>query len=294
MIRVLTARPDPALRPFIHLFVQRDGDIGSGEIIEPVVARLGAKLEFKFADRYKIRSYSNNATLPSLPFALLGPQTFRRVWLSLTSRVESVAVTFQPCGFHLLFGVPMNHVVDIAREGHALLGKDVSHLYEELGNLTKFAERTERLNAYFLKKLGSVTGDLSVPSALQALVFRRDLTISDAVQQTGLSRRQFERKSVACAGMPPKDLSRIARFSVALRMSRTNSLSWTEIAHASGYYDQAHMVKDFHTFAGQAPSLTLRDNSSTHFVNFSAMGDVKQERFGVPKPRVLPPWLGRL
>jgi AraC-like DNA-binding protein len=272
MLRVLTARPDPALRPFIHLFVQRDGELGSSELIEPVVARLGAKLEFKFADRYQIRSYSNNAILPPLPSALLGPQTFRRVWLTLRGRVESAAVMFEPCGFHLLFGVPMNYVVDIAREGHALLGKDVSELYEELGNLRTFAARIERLNAYFLRRLGRVRSDLSVPNVLQQLVSNRDLTIADAVQQTGLSRRQFERKPVAYAGMPPKDLSRIARFSAALRLSRAKPLSWTEIAHASGYYDHMHMVRDFYAFAGQAPSLTQREIAPVHFVNFSVAG----------------------
>jgi len=272
MLRVLTARPVPALRPFIHLFVQRDGELGSGELIEPVVARLGAKLEFKFADPYQIHSYSNNATLSALPFALLGPQTFRRVWLTLTGRVDSVAVTFQPCGFHLIFGVPMHYVVDIAREGHALLGKDGSRLYEQLGNLTTFAERTERLNAYFLRRLGSVRTDLSVPNALQSLVSHRDFTIADAVRQTGLSRRQFERKSVAYAGMPPRDLSRIGRFSAALQLSRAHSLNWTEIAHASGYYDHMHMVRDFHSFAGQAPSLTQREIAPVHYVNFSVAG----------------------
>jgi AraC-like DNA-binding protein len=33
---------------------------------------------------------------------------------------------------------------------------------------------------------------------------------------------------------------------------------WTEIAHALGYHDQMHMVRDFQHFAGESPSAFVR------------------------------------
>src|SRR5579875_2189739 len=156
MVHILSVRPDPALWPFILLFVQREANLGCIELIEPVVARLGVKVEFKFAGLYEIHTYSGDSPVRPNRISLIGPQTFRRVRLTLSGRVESLAIIFQPCGFHALFGTPAHYLSDISREGHAVLGKDISQLYEQLGNLRTFSERTELLNGYFLERLQKV------------------------------------------------------------------------------------------------------------------------------------------
>ncbi len=270
MVRVLSIRPDPALWPFIHLFVQRDADLGDVELVEPVVARLGVKVEFKFAGLYEIRTYSTNSMIRPNRMSLIGPQTFRRVRLALSGRIESLAVTFQPCGFHALFGTPTSYLADISREAHAVLGKAISHLYEQLGNLRTFSERTELLNCFFLQCLQRAKSNSPVCNVLHRLTSDQDLAIAEAAREAGLSRRQFERQSLVYAGVAPKDLTRIARFNKALQLSRESSLSWTEIAHAAGYYDHMHLVRDFHAFAGQAPTLAQREIAPDHLVNFTA------------------------
>lgn len=270
MVHVLSVRPDPALRPFLHLYVQREASLGGVELIEPVVARLGVKVEFKFAGLYEIRTYSGDFHVRPNRISLIGPQTFRRVRLTLRGRVESLAIIFQPCGFHALFETPTNYLADISREGHAVLGKDISQLYEQLGNLRTFSERTDLLNAYFLQCLCKMKSCSPVCDALHRLAARRDFAISDAVQQTGLSRRQFERQSLVYAGMPPNNVTRIARFNKALQLSRRASLTWTEIAQEAGYYDHMHLVRDFHAFAGQSPTVTQREIAPDHLVNFCA------------------------
>lgn len=270
MVRVLSVRPDPALCPFIHLFIQREASLGRVELIEPVVARLGVKVEFKLAGLYEIRTYSGDAMVRPNRISLIGPQTFRRVRLSLSERVESVAVIFQPCGFHALFGVPTVYLADISREGHAVMGRDISQLYEQLGNLRTFSERTELLNGYFLHCLRKVKSNSPVYNALHRLAAHRDFAISDAAQQTGLGRRQLERQSLVYAGLSPKNLTRIARFNNALQLSRKGSLTWTEIAHRTGYYDHMHLVRDFHAFAGETPTVAQREIAPDHLVNFTA------------------------
>ncbi len=56
--------------------------------------------------------------------------------------------------------------------------------------------------------------------------------------------------------MNPKAYARIVRFSKAYRLHETfPQLSWTEIAHTAGYFDQMHLIKDFKEFAGVNPSV---------------------------------------
>ena len=55
-------------------------------------------------------------------------------------------------------------------------------------------------------------------------------------------------------GVTPKTYARIVRFDHAVkRLRQTDGLRWAEIADASGYYDQAHLIRDFHEFTGQTP-----------------------------------------
>ena len=53
-------------------------------------------------------------------------------------------------------------------------------------------------------------------------------------------------------GVSPKLLGRILRFQRAVS-SAGSGPGWAEIAVRCGYYDQAHMVRDFHQFAGASP-----------------------------------------
>ncbi|MEI9988098.1 MAG: helix-turn-helix domain-containing protein [Aliidongia sp.] len=55
-------------------------------------------------------------------------------------------------------------------------------------------------------------------------------------------------------GLPPKRTARILRFNRAVALLRAGTLdSWSGLAIDCGFYDQAHMIRDFHRFAGSAP-----------------------------------------
>ena len=55
-------------------------------------------------------------------------------------------------------------------------------------------------------------------------------------------------------GLSPKTLARILRFNRAVAMlNRISEPRWTEIALTSGYYDQAHLIRDFVQFSGSTP-----------------------------------------
>lgn len=65
----------------------------------------------------------------------------------------------------------------------------------------------------------------------------------------------MEREFRQRVGVSPKTLSRIARFQNLLRLSgRDASRSWSDLAAASGYADQAHLVREFREFSGTTPT----------------------------------------
>jgi AraC-like DNA-binding protein len=100
--------------------------------------------------------------------------------------------------------------------------------------------------------------------------------LSRLASDAGLSERHFRRTCVAHAGVPPKYLRRILRFRSAADRLRTIQRrsaqpNWAYFAAAFGYYDQAHLIREFQEFADCTPgrfvqSLQLHDNlTSKHY-----------------------------
>jgi AraC-like DNA-binding protein len=54
-------------------------------------------------------------------------------------------------------------------------------------------------------------------------------------------------------GLKPKLLQRVLRFQRAVMLENEGSLNWSQIAHRCGYYDQAHLIREFRTFSHRTP-----------------------------------------
>jgi len=83
-------------------------------------------------------------------------------------------------------------------------------------------------------------------------------TISEVVEQTGLSSRRFIQIFHEAVGLTPKQFARVKRFQEVLRLAeKGKQIVWADIALSCGYYDQAHFIHDFHDFCGLTPRTYL-------------------------------------
>src|SRR5699024_2568213 len=77
-------------------------------------------------------------------------------------------------------------------------------------------------------------------------------------RHVAMSSRQLTKLFRDEVGVPPKVVNRLIRFDddcrrLKDRASRGAPLGLTEIAHAAGYYDHAHMTREFGEFLGCSP-----------------------------------------
>jgi AraC-like DNA-binding protein len=78
--------------------------------------------------------------------------------------------------------------------------------------------------------------------------------LESAASQANLSLRQFRRRCLEESGLTPKRLSRVLRFRHASRIAQAAGRpNWSDIALEAGYFDQAHLIRDFHEFTGLTP-----------------------------------------
>lgn len=124
-------------------------------------------------------------------------------------------------------------------------------LAEQLAEARDPLEMVARAEAY----LGS-------PAYLPPPVLTALTTLANAgepldrvVETTGASPRHLRRLCQEHAGVSPKFLSRILRFRQAVERlrRRPSQMAWADFAAACGYFDQAHMIREFQEFAGVSP-----------------------------------------
>jgi AraC-like DNA-binding protein len=87
-------------------------------------------------------------------------------------------------------------------------------------------------------------------------------TVSQVIDQIGISPTRFIQVFSEEIGLTPKLFCRLRRFQEVLRrIIGGKPGSWADLAVTCGYYDQAHLINDFQTFAGISPSQYLPPNS---------------------------------
>ena len=84
--------------------------------------------------------------------------------------------------------------------------------------------------------------------------------IDGVARQFGVSGRRLLRLFNRHVGLSPKLLARIMRFQRVFRVLQEQpGRSWSELAQETGYYDQAHLVREFRAFAGNTPEAFVRE-----------------------------------
>jgi len=93
-----------------------------------------------------------------------------------------------------------------------------------------------------------------IERAIEAMAASRGMADLDEIAtQANLSIRQFRRRCLEESGLTPKHLCRVLRFRHACELASASRLGWTAIAAEAGYFDQAHLIRDFREFTGATP-----------------------------------------
>jgi len=86
--------------------------------------------------------------------------------------------------------------------------------------------------------------------------------VGELADQVGWSPRYLQRLMLAETGLTPKSAARVARFDRARRMLQRRAgaggpAALADLAADCGYYDQAHLAREFRELAGCRPSAWL-------------------------------------
>jgi len=182
-----------------------------------------------------------------------------------TGPVKIAGVRFHPHMAGAFLRVPIAELTDMPAVALGDLSKALCSDLERLEDLESPVQWTRELNRIF--GWSAAHGD-SVISAATSELEQGTIRIATAASQSGLSARQFERRFVGAVGIPPKLFCRMQRFQRVFRALEQPDTSWADAAAQCGYYDQAHLIRDFRDFAGKPPTALLSEETDLvkHFV----------------------------
>ncbi|MBO2464072.1 helix-turn-helix domain-containing protein [Actinomadura violacea] len=172
---------------------------------------------------------------------------------------HGVQLDITPLGAYTLLGVPMARLTNAAVELPDLLGPGAAALVERLAGTPSWAARFDLLDAFLLRRLeiGPVP-DAEVARAWRLLDGSGGAVgVARLAADVGWSRRHLTQRFTEQAGLPPKVMGRVLRFQRAVGLLSRGGLGLAEAAAVCGYYDQAHLNREFRAMAGCTPSQLL-------------------------------------
>ncbi len=187
---------------------------------------------------------------------ITGPRTVP-MKLRPTGPLEMFGICFLPGGSYPFFSIPLHELTNQYADVDSLWGAKGSSFVDRIIN-TCFTtkEKIVELDKYLLNILEkNRNDDIAIDTALRGIQgYKGQVTVEHLAQHTGLSCRQLERKFKERVGISPKQLSRSLRFKNIFKyLERSPYETWTSVALACGYYDQAHMIRDFKHYTGLSP-----------------------------------------
>jgi AraC-like DNA-binding protein len=183
----------------------------------------------------------------------------RAFGIETRAHASIVGVHFKPGGAASVLGVPAGELADTHVELEALWGRRAVELRDRLSAAADPAQRFRILEQALIATLspspnmrGEVAfalGRLGAPGAEVGAVARH-------VQ---LSHRRFIELFTGQVGMTPKRYSMVRRFQRALGLVNGGvAPEWAQVALDCGYFDQAHLCRDWAEFTGLSPAEFLR------------------------------------
>lgn len=200
----------------------------------------------------------------SMPVAIIGNELYKKSIITFRmSRPMDVqmrkgagclAICFHPGMAYNFIHLPMHVFTDTTTVLHDVWQDMASEIEDKLANACNNNVRVSIIEQYLVNQLAQSRDDRQIAWCLRQAGSANALSVKQLSHETGLSQRHLSRRFQKCIGLSPKEYLRVGRFIRSLQhLKKHPAHSLTDIAYESGYYDQAHFIRDYKTYSGHTP-----------------------------------------
>jgi AraC-like DNA-binding protein len=215
-------------------------------------------------DPVTVAAHPDARQAPAQYATLLGGLHTTPALITHDGRQSGIQIGLNPLGARALLGLPAGELASIDLHAGEVLGRVASEAQENLRVATGWAERFAILDQLLLCRLDTDKGP--PPAVVQAwrslLAAGGAVTVGQLAREVGWSGRHLQQRFREEVGLTPKAAGRVIRFDQARRRLQNQAVrgelrSLADLAVECGYFDQAHLARDFRELAGAPPSQWL-------------------------------------
>jgi AraC-like DNA-binding protein len=184
---------------------------------------------------------------------------------------SGIQLALTPFGARALLGMPAAELASIDVEASDVLGRLAGEIRERVLAASDWDGRFTVLEELLSDRLRSTT-EPRCPGPRPEVSYAWDrlrqsrgaVSVADLAAETGWSARHLTGQFRAETGLSPKAGARVIRFDRARRhlqrrQAENGRVVLADLAAQCGYYDQAHLARDFRDLAGCPPSVLLAE-----------------------------------
>jgi AraC-like DNA-binding protein len=260
----VSAAPAPHVAPFVERYV---GYRING--FDPCVHH-GLPSRFmtfivSIGDSNEVLEHSDSGQRPGQYRGVLAGLAIAPTLIASPGHEEGIAIELTPFGFRRLLAMPARELWNSTYECADVVGRSGDELWERLQITPTWAARFAACDDVLGRLRPSGAGDAVGPelSAAWGHIVRTGGTVrtADLAAVTGWSRQHLTRQFRAEFGTGPKSMARVVRFERAVdRLRNARNRTIADVAAECGYFDQAHLDRDFAALAGCSPTTLLFDD----------------------------------
>ncbi|MEU8342101.1 AraC family transcriptional regulator [Actinomadura meyerae] len=206
---------------------------------------------------------------PSVPPLLVVDGWFMGIWtrrflIEYPARVRLVGVHFKPWGLSPFIDMPASELRDRWVPVDAVWQRSVDRIRNQIGDIATAAETLHAVEGELRARLADTPSrglDLVQHTAGRLETVHGALPVGALADAAGVSGNHLAAQFKSHVGVTPKRVARIYRFArLILSVDARHPVDWPDLAHAAGYFDQAHFIREFKDFTGLTPTeyLALR------------------------------------
>lgn len=238
-------------------YIQRYWTLENDDVSTPTRDRIFPdgciELIFNYGDRFK--KYEGDRANWQ-PESFIHGQLKQYIEIERTGIVGIFSVRFRPHGLRPFVSFAVNKATEREMPVTDLWGEAGNRLAQDIALADTTEERIRLAEAFLEQRLdASVDKNDTVHQCVERIESHMGLVSIDRLAaDLCVGRRHLERKFVEHVGISPKLFARIIRFNRVLHLiEEKTENNFAYLAQESGFYDQAHFIKDFKDFTGLNP-----------------------------------------
>ncbi|MCC6726838.1 MAG: AraC family transcriptional regulator [Saprospiraceae bacterium] len=247
--------PSPLLSPYVECFFVWQWTVGAKLRSIDSPPNGFCSLVINYGDRYGASDLLKGPS--DVPRSFMSGQFTTRYQLQLQGKIGMAGIVFKPAGMAAFFKVPMYELAGERLCFEDVFGPEARELIAQVAEASLPTDKAALLDSFLMERLGKgAAKDPALDFAANHIVAQNGIVRMDDLLRTAcMSRRNFERKFLERVGVSPKYYARLRRIShICYSIGASQKLDWQRLIGAGDYYDQAHFIKDFRDFMGEAPS----------------------------------------